>query len=390
MQVFKAFNKIMISRIPIAMIWIIIFLVISIVTANSSNNYTEFTDTKLDICIFDEDNTPESKAFKEFLGNKHNLISLENDKDTILDALYYERVGYVLTISEGYAEKLKSGATDNLFTNYHVHDSYSGTLVGSLIDEYVNIVKSYQISGEDLSAAIKSAEDTLSLEANVKTESFSKTSQENTQYKSDFGYYFQYLPYVFISVIIVVLCPIITTLNSREIKNRTNCSCISSGSQSLQIFLGSIFFIVAVWLFFIVAGIFIKCDFYSEREWFCVLNSFVFILVATVIAILISSFSPSSTGVNVIANIVGLGMSFFCGIFVPQSLLGDGVLKISKFLPAYWYVKANDMIYFSDDVGVVFSTEKLLEYIGIQFIFVIVLFIFVMLVMKAKHDKSEQ
>ena len=83
MQVFKAFNKIMISRIPIAMIWIIIFLVISIITANNSNDYTEFTDTKLDICIFDEDNTPESKALKEFLGNKHNLISLENDKDNI-------------------------------------------------------------------------------------------------------------------------------------------------------------------------------------------------------------------------------------------------------------------------------------------------------------------
>lgn len=389
MQVFKAFNKIMISRIPIAMIWIIIFLVISIITANSSNDYTEFKDTKLDICVFDEDNTAESKALKEFLGNKHNLISLKNDKDTILDALYYERVGYVLTISEGYAEKLKSGEINDLFTNYHVHDSYSSTLVGSLIDEYVNTVRSYLISGEDLSKAIKNAENTLSLEADVKTESFSEGSKENAQYKSDFGYYFQYLPYVFISVIIVVLCPIITTLNNREIKNRTNCSCISSGSQSIQIILGSSLFIAAVWLFFIIAGIFVKGGFYVKREWFGVLNSFVFILVASAIAILISSFSPSSTGVNVIANIVGLGMSFLCGIFVPLSLLGDGVLKIGKFLPAYWYVKANDMIYFSSDTGESFTVSKIFEYIGIQMIFVVVLFALVMLIMKANHDKAE-
>jgi len=389
MQVFKAFNKIMISRFPIALIWIIIFLVISIITAKSSNDYTEFKDTKLDICVFDEDNTAESKALKEFLGNKHNLISLENDKDTILDALYYERVGYVLTISEGYAEKLKSGEINDLFTNYHVHDSYSSTLVGSLIDEYVNTVRSYLISGEDLSKAIKNAEDTLSLEADVKTESFSEGSKENAQYKSDFGYYFQYLPYVFISVIIVVLCPIITTLNNREIKNRTNCSCISSGSQSIQIILGSSLFIAAVWLFFIIAGIFVKGEFYVKREWFGVLNSFVFILVASAIAILISSFSPSSTGVNVIANIVGLGMSFLCGIFVPLSLLGDGVLKIGKFLPAYWYVKANDMIYFSSDTGESFNVSKIFEYIGIQMIFVVVLFALVMLIMKANHDKAE-
>ncbi len=111
--------------------------------------------------------------------------------------------------------------------------------------------------------------------------------------------------------------------------------------------------------------------------------------MASAIAILTSSFSPSSTGVNVIANIVGLGMSFLCGIFVPQSLLGNGVLKIGKFLPAYWYVKANDMIYFSGDVGESFSLSKIFEYIGIQMVFVVVLFVLVMLIMKAKHDKAE-
>ncbi len=82
-------------------------------------------------------------------------------------------------------------------------------------------------------------------------------------------------------------------------------------------------------------------------------------------------------------------MSFLCGIFVPLSLLGDGVLKIGKFLPAYWYVKANDMIYFSSDTGESFTVSKIFEYIGIQMIFVVVLFALVMLIMKANHDKAE-
>ena len=37
-------------------------------------------------------------------------------------------------------------------------------------------------------------------------------------------------------------------------------------------------------------------------------------------------------------------MSFICGVFVPHDMLGEGVLKVAKFLPAYWYEKANNML----------------------------------------------
>ena len=37
-------------------------------------------------------------------------------------------------------------------------------------------------------------------------------------------------------------------------------------------------------------------------------------------------------------------MSFICGIFIPQSYLGDGVLAVGRFFPVYWYVKLNDML----------------------------------------------
>ena len=45
-----------------------------------------------------------------------------------------------------------------------------------------------------------------------------------------------------------------------------------------------------------------------------------------------------------IAQAVGLGMSFLCGAFVPQSLLGDGVLTFARVLPVYWYERANDIL----------------------------------------------
>ncbi len=54
-------------------------------------------------------------------------------------------------------------------------------------------------------------------------------------------------------------------------------------------------------------------------------------------------------------NIIALGSSFICGVFMPQSLLGDSVLAFAKFLPTYWYVKSNELIYGLSD----FSFESL-------------------------------
>ncbi len=37
-------------------------------------------------------------------------------------------------------------------------------------------------------------------------------------------------------------------------------------------------------------------------------------------------------------------MSFLCGVFVPQSVMSESVLAVGRFLPAYWYIRANDAI----------------------------------------------
>ena len=75
-----------------------------------------------------------------------------------------------------------------------------------------------------------------------------------------------------------------------------------------------------------------------------VLNSFIFAMVAAMFSIFLVSFNIGATVVGMISQIVGLGMAFMCGCFFPQSMLGEGVLTVAKVFPAYWYVKANDIL----------------------------------------------
>ena len=150
--------KIIKSKMGVAMIYVGVFLGISIPMATSSTSSEMFAQqTKIDICIFDEDNTSESRSLTDLIGQRQNIVQLEHDRDTIIDALYYERANYVLVINNGYAEKLASGDTDDLFGNYHMHDSYAEVFIGQFLNEYVSSVRAYIAGGENISSAIEKA-----------------------------------------------------------------------------------------------------------------------------------------------------------------------------------------------------------------------------------------
>ena len=125
---------------------------------------------------------------------------------------------------------------------------------------------------------------------------------------------------------------------------------------------------------------------FTGKAWLAVLNSFIFTLVSAGIAILTASLTNEPRYVALVANIVPLSMSFLCGIFVEQSLLGEKVLAFSRFLPAYWYIKATDMLAFSSDAS--FDTTEFMSCLGIEALFAVALFALILFVNKYKHSKG--
>ena len=145
-------------------------------------------------------------------------------------------------------------------------------------------------------------------------------------------------------------------------------------------------FVLGLWLLFMISGALLNEEFYRGRALLAVLNSFVFILISTGIAILIASFNPGRVGVNVLSNIISLGMCFLCGIFVPQEVLSDSVLSAARFLPAYWYIRVNNML--SGVSGEIFSSSLCMKFIGIEVLFALAIFAAALTVTKIRHDKA--
>ncbi len=383
MQVFKVFFKVLWKghKVPI-IIYTVIFLVLAFMFAYmGSDGEKMFEQTELNICFFDEDNSAESRSLIDFIGENNNVVSLENDNDVIIDALYYKRVDCVLTIKKGYSENLASGNTDKLFEMRKMHSGYSEILMDIFLEKYISAVSAYISAGENLSDAVKNTETALSEKAEI---NFADFNENDSSVNYTVMIYFRYLSYILLAVLINTLSDIIIEMNKKDMRFRTDCSGIRSSEYTFLIFAGSIVFVLLIWFVFMLVGMYFTDGIYSGKMWFAVLNSLIFAVVSAAIAIFISCFSIGGNVITFMTQIISLGMSFLCGVFVDQSLLSEGVLNASRFLPAYWYVKVNDIIL----NGSAFDASEIISYLFIECGFAGVFILLTILLRKYKYKFS--
>ena len=125
---------------------------------------------------------------------------------------------------------------------------------------------------------------------------------------------------------------------------------------------------------------------FSRNGILCLLNSLIYTIVVIAITLLVGSFKLSSSALSLVANVIGLGTSFLCGIFVPLWLLSDKVIAFSKFLPTYWFIKNNNMI--SGFSGEAVSLSSFWNNIFIQLLFAVAIFCIYLVLNISRKRKS--
>lgn len=80
----------------------------------------------------------------------------------------------------------------------------------------------------------------------------------------------------------------------------------------------------------------------SENFGYYVLNTLVMMAVALSLSYLIGLCKNSNTLRD--RKYPVSGMCFLCGVFVPMNIMDRNVLKVSQFLPVYWYENVNETL----------------------------------------------
>ena len=382
MQTYKNFLRIAYKNIPSVISYFIIFAVIAIISTSQSKENEEliYQDEAIKFTVFNRDGSKTGEALKECLSEKNKYVEIEDNEEAIRFALYYRDIYYAVVIPEGYEEAIKNGVDMELM-NYKVPDSAMGYYMDMTVESYVKMLKSYVSAGFSMEEANTKAVETIAKTVEVEMLSDIESDNElgnpfsgDTEDKPGIYFFYQYVPYIFLAIMISAIGPIMITFGKADIRKRITVSSQSFKSYNAQMFLGVVTCGVALLSLFNILALIL----YGENITFAGIVSYVIITLCLMMVSMAITyfggnlFSKTAT-MGAFSNVVSLGLSFLGGIFVPLEFLGETMQNVAKFTPTYWYVKANDAI-----LGIkAFSDINLSEFAldcGVQLLFALAFF----------------
>ncbi|MDL2276056.1 ABC transporter permease [Breznakia sp. OttesenSCG-928-G09] len=334
MQVFKLFFQIINKNKVSVFMTLFIAFAFSIIFVKSNGD--QFVIQKADIAIVDKDQSESSKALIKYMAGNTNVKDI--DEDMIEDALFYQDIEYVMYIPKGYEGQIKQNKEIAL-EKKQVPDSASAYIVDSYAESFTNTIRGYYAHGDvSIKEAVKKANKDLALEVSSENIVGEKTEPIH--------FYFNFLCYSFFCSLIWGIGAVMVSLNKVDIKRRNVVSPISNLKMNVQLSMGAgvlgvVLFVVSV----IFAYVFFGDGMKATGSYLYILNLVALLFPCLGLSYLIGSAIKKAEAINGISNILCLGLAFLGGCFVPQSMLSDSVLMVSKFIPSYWFVNSNDRIY---------------------------------------------
>ncbi|MBP2097878.1 ABC transporter permease [Enterococcus rivorum] len=342
MSVFKASFNILKRNLNPFILTLAISIGISFAYSTSSSTPSENVELdKMTIAIFNEDKGSDSQGLTKYLKKTMHVVPLKKQQAAIDDAIFFEKVDYVLTIPKNFSEMIEQNKQPDLTTQTKPN-SFNKAYVDSIINTYLTTFQFYREAFPE-----KSSQEIVQLTTdNVKTKGKIKFDSSFALIKANrsAGKVFSVLAYTMFASIFSLITLINLSFNKPEIKRRNSCSPISNRKFSRQQFLVGFLFSIVVWGVFVsFAKLFSNIRFDQHGIYF-ILNTFLLLLVALSFSVFISGLISNMDMVSGINNVFILGSAFISGIFVPTEILPDIVTKVAAFTPSYWYAKNCSLI----------------------------------------------
>ena len=387
MTVFKGFLLLLKREAKSVSLYLVIFIAMAVMTQLSMGDNqptSTFKSMSTRIAMEDKDQSDLSKSLVNYLEKTQSVKRDLNisTPDMIQENLYYSNVYSVIKIPKGFEKDYFDKQTPLTLINKPGFDS---TYVTSQVDQFLKSVKVLHESGDTVAQAVQKVQRYDSQKSRVTLIAQNKSGGEMPYH----NYLFQYLPYILISMTSYSLGIILIIYAEPDKKRRMLCAPVSYRSMNLQLMLGAAVIGTGLWLICGVAlpTILSAKTFLSDPNLpYYLLNVGLMILVSLALSFLVSKLIQRINIISSVTNVLALGMSFLCGVFVPLSVLSPTIKKITQFLPVYWYEVTNELIGYQTTFNASQKWE-LYKGFGIQLLFVIALLSLGMLVGKLREQK---
>jgi len=339
MTVFKTFLKILNKNKFIIILYTMFLIFFGGFNMQTSENNTNFVASKPDIMIVNYDEEKGiTKDLIKYMEENSNVVDLKNNEDAINDALFYRDVNYVVYIPKNYNKDFMDGKNPEI--EIKSTGDYQSSFAEMLLSRYIKVANIYQKSINSEEELISKINETLSKKSEVEI-----TSKLDTNILSKATFYYNFANYSIMACLIYVICLILASFKDIKIQKRTIISSTNYKTLNRKILLSNSLFSIILWMIYVVLSFILVGDImFSIHGIFYLINSFVFTICATTIALFIGNIVSNKNTISGIVNVIALGSSFLCGAFVPMEWLPDGVIKIAHILPSYYYISNNEVL----------------------------------------------
>ncbi|MFR3030960.1 MAG: ABC transporter permease, partial [Blautia sp.] len=337
MTVFKGYLKGALRQKIVILLYLVIFLGLgTLMTMSMDENPTgNYEAQSLKMAVIDRDQTSVSKGLDDYLGESQDLVKLKDDRKVLQEELYYGNIQYVLIIPEGFEKALEESGTDqakDLLEGTGRPGSNQSYYAKELAEGYLTGISVYLDAGYTSQEAVKGM---AALESQGSTVELAEGSSSMSKVAGTF----QYLPYILTALSCYVIGFVMLDYQRLEIRRRLAVSAVSFAQQLVQMLfaflvIGLAFYVVS----FLMVGLMNPHQIFQEPNiQYYAMNVATMVVVGLSIAFLVVHVAGTANGVNGLANVIALGMSFICGVFIPESMLSSSVKNLARFLPVYWY-----------------------------------------------------
>ena len=381
MTVFKCYMKILKQNLGLVFLYLGIFFSVSIVLQMAAQKGEDslYQTTSIDLGVVNPDDSLLSSGFVDYLSQIHHVTIMENDPETLQENLFYRNVEYIIQIpADFYKTCIQNGESLKVTK---VPGSYSSYYVDQQISSYLDTMRTYLAAGFSQEEAITALKSQVHEPVTKLSSNFVSTD------KSPLVYYFRYIPYLFLGALCYTMGYILMAFKKGNIQKRMAASAISSRRQTLEGLLAMGMIGAGLWFLGILGAVLMyRNNFLDSRMLpYYLLNTLLMLIVALSLSYLIGMFINNSDLLSGAANIVSLSMCFLCGVFVPMDVMDKSVLKVSQFLPVYWYEQVNEIL--SSHISLTSQLqEKVWLGMGIELLFAVVFVFLIMVVSKQRRE----
>lgn len=339
MTVFKTFLQVLKKNKFIIIMYTAILLIFGNFSMQANQSSTDFEASKPTVFIVNEDKEEGiTKDFVKYIKEKCKMAEIENSKEAIDDALFYEDVSLVVYIPQNFGKDFMEGKEPEI--TIKKRDSYYGSLAEMLLQRYIKVAKIYKNNITDEAELVAKINETISKD--VETE---VTTKLDTTSLSKATRFFNFSSYSFLACLIYIISLILTTFNEERVQKRTIISSYNYKKYNRILLLGNALYAFVLWALYVVMSfVFVGETMASLNGLLFIANSFIFVICATALAFFVGNFVKNKDSINGIVNVIGLGSSFLCGAFIPLEWLPDSVKAIGHIFPTLNFIEGNETI----------------------------------------------